>query len=136
MANRKPVQYIQFYTDGSAARQPEIRPLKKKNPAPKPRKAPRVKYVFYVCPVALCGILAAAVLLILMAVGTVKLVGAKQEQEAMAQYVSRLEWENRMKEEAYEASLDLEQLRRQALALGMVPQDQVRHMEISVGNNE
>ena len=134
MANRRPVPYIQYYTDGSAARQPEIRPLRKKKPAPKPRKAPRVKYVFYVCPVALCGILAAAVLLILMAVGTATLLSAKQEQEAMAQYVSRLEWDNQMKAEAYEASLDLEQLRRQALALGMVPQEDVRHMEISVSD--
>ena len=130
MANRKPVQYIQFYTDGSAARQPEIRPVRK--PLPKPRKARKPRYVLYVCPVALCGILAAAVLLVMMAVGSVRLYRAKQAQAAMAEYVAHLEWDNALKKSEYEASLDLEKIRREALALGLVPQEEISHMEISV----
>ena len=132
MAQRRPpVKYIRYYTDGSAARQPEIRPVRK--PLPRPRKAKKPAYVLYVCPVALCGILAAAVLLVMMAVGSVQLYQAKQQQRDMAQYVAHLEWDNALKAEKYEAGLDLEEIRRQAVAMGMVPQEEVRHMEISVG---
>jgi hypothetical protein len=130
MANRKPVQYIQFYTDGSAARQPEIRPVRK--PLPRPRKARKPRYVLYVCPVALCGILAAAVLLVMMAVGSVRLYHAKQAQSAMAEYVAHLEWDNSLKKTRYEASLDLDKIYRDALAFGFISQELVPHLEIPV----
>ncbi len=133
MANRKPVQYIQFYTEGSAARKLEVLPPQKPKTQPRPRKARKPKYVLYVCPMALCGILAAAVLLIAMVAGSVGLYEAKQMEREMAEYVAHLEWDNGLKEARYEESLDLDKLYREALAMGLVPQEAVPQMEISVG---
>ena len=131
MANRKPVQYIQFYTEGSAARKLEILPVQKPKPQPKPRKARKPKYVLYVCPMALCGILAAAVLLMAMVVGSVELLEAKRLEADMADYVAHLEWDNGLKEARYEESLDLDKIYRDALAFGFVSQELVPHMELS-----
>ena len=64
MAERTTVQYIRYYTDGSAARQPEFKPTPKRRPLPKVKKRPQ--YVLYVQPVAMAGILISAVLLVLM----------------------------------------------------------------------
>lgn len=130
MPKRPPVQYVQFYTDGSAARQPEVRPLKKQQP--KHRQAKKTRYVLYVCPVALCGILVAAVLLVMMAVGTAQLLSARREREEMARYVTQLQLDNRVKAQEYEESLDLEDIRRQALALGMIPESEGPRMEIAL----
>ena len=130
MASRPAVKYIQYYTDGSAARQPEIRPQRKPAPRPKPRKRPQ--YVLYVQPLALAGILVSAVMLIMMTVGCVQLWQAQQEKQAMANYVDQLAWNNKHQAEEYEASLDLEDIRQQALALGMVPEGDAGHMEISL----
>lgn len=132
MANRKPVQYVQYYTEGSAARKLEVLPPQKPKAAPRPRKARKPKYVLYVCPVALVGILAAAVLLIAMAVGSVRLYNAKQLEARMADYVAHLEWDNSLKKTRYEDSLDLDKIYRDALAFGFISQELVPHLEIPV----
>ncbi len=129
MAKRGGVMYIQYHIEGTAARQPEVRPLRKKAQPQAPRK-PQV--VLQVQPLALLGILVAAVMLLSMAVGSVKLWKAQQEKQAMAEYVAHLEWANGLLEAEYESSLDLERIERDALALGMVPQEQVPHMSISL----
>jgi len=130
MANRPGVKYIQYYTDGSAARQPEVRPPRPRKPLPKARKKPVL--VVPVCPMTLCGLLAAAVLLVMLVVGSVQLWQAQQEKQAMADYVDSLEWNNARERKEYENSLDLENIRKQALALGMIPVEQVPHMELPV----
>lgn len=133
MANR-PGMYVQFYTDGSVARQPEIRPVQKPAPRPKPRK--KVRYVLYVQPVALAGILAAAVMLVMMTVGCIRLWQANRECRAMENYVNTLSWNNSMAAEKYEESLDLEGIRKKALALGMIPQEEGESMQIDVSAPE
>ncbi len=130
MANRPGVKYIQYYTDGSAARQPEVRPPRPRKPLPRPKKKPVL--VVHVCPMTLCGLLAAAVLLVMLTVGSVRLWQAQQEKRAMADYVDALEWSNAQAEKKYEDALDLEEIRKQALALGMIPVEEVPHMEIAV----
>ena len=132
MANRKPVQYIQFYTEGSAARKLEILPLEKPKAAPRPRKARKTKYALYVCPTALVGIVAAVALLIAMVSGFTQLQAAKARETQMADYVAYLEWNNSLKQEKYEASLDLDKIYRDALAFGFTSQELVPHLEISV----
>ena len=131
MANRKPVQYIQFYTEGTAARKLEVLPLEKPKAAPRPRKVRKPKYALYVCPVALAGILVAAVLLVAMIAGTVQLSQAKQQEALMADYVAHLEWNNGIKAAEYEAALDLDKIYRDALAFGFISQELVPHMELS-----
>ena len=132
MQPRKPVQYIQFYTDGSAARKLEVLPLHKPKAAPRPRKERKPKYMLYVCPVALVGIVAAAVLLVAMILGSMQLYDALQAEAKMADYVDHLAWNNGLKKAEYEASLDLDKIYRDALAFGFISQELVPHLEIPV----
>ena len=99
MAQQLRVQYVQYYTDGSAARKVE-------SPVPQaaPRKARAKKQkriVIPVDPVSILGILVAAVMLVLMVVGYTQLQNTQQEVQTMEQYVSTLRRENAALQEEY-----------------------------------
>lgn len=131
MANKSEVQYVRYYTVGSAARElaPEL-PQRPK-PAPKPKKAKRV--VLYVDPVAILGVITAVFLLVCMLVGLVQLNQVRARQENMSRYVQQLIQENETLRTQYEAGYDLEQIEKTALALGMVPAEQVTHIAVDTG---
>lgn len=132
MARKPDIQYIQYYTDGSAARQPEIRPRRRK-PMPQSRTHQAQKRVTVrVAPMALCGILVAAVMLVLMVVGVVRLDSAKQQQLEMERYVASLQERNEKLQEEYAAGYDPETVRNAALALGMVPAEQIQRIPMPV----
>ena len=130
MARRPDVEYIRYYTDGSAARQLELKPKKKHHPLPKVKKQP--KRTLYIQPVAVAGILLSAVLLVMMAVGSVELHHAKQQERAMEKYVQTLRRENAIDRAEYEETLNVEEIERAALALGMIPQEQAERITISI----
>ena len=67
MVPKHDILYVNFYTDGSAARKPQaaIPPVQ---PRKKPQNARRKK-TLYLDPVAVCSLMVAAVMLIMMAVG-------------------------------------------------------------------
>lgn len=130
MARKPDIQYIRYYTDGSAARQPEPQLPRKKHPLPKVKKQP--KRVLYIQPVAIGGIVLSAVMLIMMIVGAAELYQAQNEKQAMAEYVQLLTRENATDRALYEQSIDLETVERSALALGMIPHDQAKQITISV----
>ena len=130
MARRPDVEYIRYYTDGSAARQLEYQPEKAKRKLPKVKK--QQKLTLYIQPMALAGLLRSAVLLVMMAVGSVELYRAKQQEKAMNHYVQKLKWENAVDRAEYEDSLDIEEIERSALALGMIPKEHAKHMTITV----
>ena len=130
MAQRIDVKYISAYTDGNAARQLEL---------PQPRKTARKhtarrskRIVLYIDPVAILGILVAGVMLVMLAVGMVRLVQARNEMAAMDAYVHSLRQENEALREEYEAGYDIEHVRQTALALGMVPVEEVKRVQIQV----
>ena len=135
MARQPDIQYVSFYTAGSAAMkiQPAV-PAKAVAPKAKPRKQKRI--VLHVDPVALCGIAVAALMLVLMVVGMGQLQAARQETVAMQQYVATLREENAELHSDYEASYDLDEVREMALALGMVPGEQAPNTYISVTENQ
>lgn len=130
MAYRSDVTYIRYYTDGSAARQPVPKVPQKKRTLPKVKQQP--KQVLYIQPIAVVGLLLSAVMLVMMIAGAVELQNAKQQKRAMEEYVQKLTWENSHSRAEYEDGLDLETIEKSAIALGMVPQDQVRQITISV----
>lgn len=130
MARRPDVEYIRYYTDGSAARQLEQKPQKKHRPLPKVKK--QQKYTLYIQPVALAGILLSAVLLVMMAVGSVELYHAQQQEKAMENYVQALKRENAIDRAEYEETLNIEEIEKAALALGMIPQEQAQRITISI----
>lgn len=128
MAQRLDVQYICLYTDGSAARkvQPVV-PLKT-------MKLPRVKnvkrIVLRIDPIAMAATIMAAVMLVLMVTGVAQLKQEQQLLQQMTSYVEDLRVENAVLEDHFESGYNLDEVERTALALGMVPAEQVRCVTI------
>ena len=129
---RKPdIQYVRFYTDGSAARQLEVQsPCKHKVAAPRHRK--RKGYVFYVDPLAVGGIILSTVMLIAMLVSSIQLVVARQQLSDTKAYVTTLTQSNEHLLRTYDESYDLEEVEKSALALGMIPASQARTIYVDV----
>ena len=134
MARRPDVRYINFYTEGSAARKvAPVEPLKVLQP---PRVRKRKRIVLHVDPVATVGIIVSAVMLILMAVGVAQLKAVQQDAVAMASYVQTLQEENAALNATYESSYDLADVEKTALALGLVPKEQVTHITLTLPQYE
>ena len=128
MAQMK-VQYIRYSTDGSAARQPL--------PAHAPWQAKAVlktltKRRVRICvdPVAIAGIVVAACMLVMMTVGIFRLQSIRQQAERMENYVTRLSAEHKALTNEYENGYDLESIKQTALALGMVPVEEVQQNSV------
>lgn len=133
MAQKLPIQYVQFYTGGTAAKKLEPKEVKKlpelKNDPytrhPKAKKIP-------VDVVALASILVALCMLFTIAVGVIQLKGAVDQRHAMEEYVLYLRSENLRYQEEYAASYDLEHIEKTALSMGMVPASEVAHTTIQI----
>ena len=132
MAAKVDVQYIRFYTDGSAAKQvTPLFPEEKKAQRARARKSARRKVIF-IDPVAIFSIAVAAALFVCMAVGLASLQQARQQNEQMRTYVQQLEQQNETLKQTYAGGYDLQEIEKTALALGMVPAEDVRNDIISV----
>ena len=134
MAQHPKVEYIRMYTDGSAARKLEIAAPVKQAKAPRTRK--RKKILVYVDPVALAGIAVAVVMLVVMAVSVCNLYALQQETAVLENYVNDLQMENAELLSQYESHIDLDEIERTALALGMVPREEVRHVTVKAETPE
>ncbi|MBQ3252805.1 MAG: hypothetical protein IJB02_06195 [Oscillospiraceae bacterium] len=130
MARQFDVQYIRSYTDGTAARKMEMPQPRKTAHKRTAKKMKRI--VLHIDPVAILGIVMAVLMLVLMSVGCVRLLSAQQDMTEMNAYVQMLRQENVQLQEEYEAGYDLENVRQTAMALGMVPMDQVQQISIQV----
>ena len=120
MARGNEIRYVQFYTDGSAARQLEINPQpKKKSRAPRPKQ--HKKIVLHVDLIAVAGILVASVMLLLMLSGMAGLNKINAEVTRLEGYLAELESENLQLHQTYRAGYDLDQIREEALAMSMIP---------------
>lgn len=131
MARKSDIRYICYYTDGSAARQLEVKPPVRKKAQP-PRRRPLKKIVLRVDPIALGGIVLSAVLLVLMLAGGFQLYALRQQAQQMRQYADYLAQQNASLSATYESGYDLEAVEKSALALGMIPADQAENITISV----
>ncbi|MBQ8797455.1 MAG: hypothetical protein IJZ56_04610 [Oscillospiraceae bacterium] len=130
MAQQLDVRYVNFYSAGSSALKvaPAI-PLETLE-LPRRTKKKAKKLVLYVDPVAIAGIFMAAVMAVSLLVGFVQLSNARQEEIAMAAYVDSLQQQNQELTAEFEAAYDLEQVEEVALALGMVPQEQLQKVTV------
>ena len=128
MARRPDVQYIQYCTDGSLALQPE--PVKTAAPKPVRKPAKRKRKNLYVDPLAICGITLAVVMLVLMLVGMGQLRAAEARTELLRDQLADLRQENGRLQADFEEKVDLDKIRWQAEALGLVPVDQVEHITV------
>lgn len=137
MARQPDIQYVRFYTSGSAARkiEPERRqsverPQTQAQTRPRVRRAQRK--VIRIDPISLCAMLVAGVMLIAMAIGMIKLGSVNDEADRMEEYVSRLRAENAQLQAEYESSYDLADVERKALEMGMVPVGQLQQIQVPV----
>ena len=133
MAKPHEVQYINAYVSGSMAYQMDTTRQSKRATLPKaPKRAKRKMLVIRVERAALCGILAAVVMLTLMVAGLSRLQEARQENAALQNYVAQLQEENDILQDTYASSYDREEAYRIAQSMGMVPAEQVPTVKIEV----
>ncbi len=130
MAQRVDVQYVKFYTQGSAAKR--IAPAIPLHTGALPQIKKRKRVRVYVDPVATLGIVVAVCMLIMMAVGVSQLRQEQSKTAAMVAQVEQLRQENESLQAKYEQECDLEAIEKTALALGMIPVEQASHISIEV----
>lgn len=122
------IQYIRYYTAGSAAE--KLAPAFREDAKPARRRAK--KPVLYIDPVAILGMMTALVLVVCMFVGLASLNQAKAEYTQADAYTRSLENKNEKLTRQYAEGYDLEELRLEAVLMGYVPASQVQHLTITV----
>ena len=132
--NRKPeIQYIgQFYVYGSEAAQVAVKDNQKKAKTSLPLPKLEKLQTIYLDPVAVGGIVIAAIMLFTMVFGFLGIQDAWEEYDIAYGYLSRLSAENAELQETYRGMYDLADIEAKALAMGMVPVSELEVMNISV----
>ena len=129
MAYKPEIQYVgQFYVYGSEAKQLAAQEQAKKAKTRLPlAKLEKIEQV-YVDPMAIVGIAVAVVMLVAMVVGFLHIREAWAEYHVMNEYVAELKYQCAEKEAQYRSheEFDLAAIEEKALAMGMVPADQVQ----------
>ena len=138
MARQEDIRYINSFVSGNVAYQIEPKENRPSITAqlPKLPKQPKVRerkeLQLIVEPVALVGVVLAAVLLVMLAVGALQLMDARADERIMEQYVQSLREENTRLQDTYHSGYDLERVEEIALAMGMVPVEEVEHIQVSL----
>ena len=135
MARGNEIRYVQFYTDGSAARQLEPKPQPKKK-LQRPRRKQQKKIVLHVNFIAVTGILVACVMLLMMLSGMAALNKINEEVTRLENHLEALESENLQLHQTYRAGFDLDQIREEALEMGMIPAARAMTVSLPVGAPE
>ena len=134
MARGSDIQYVQFYTDGSAARQFEPKPRQPKKKLQQPRPRRKKKIVLHVDFIAVAGMMVAGVMLLLMLTGMSGLNKLNDEVTRLEGYLSELEQENLELHHTYREGYDIDEIREQALEMGMIPASRAKTVTIQVGD--
>ena len=133
MARKAEVHYVNFYMAGSEALKFDPKPIAQpKQPVQMPKQRRKKKIVLWVDPMALVGICAAFIMLIMMIVGMFQLGSAQKQARQMQAYVERLQAENAQLEQEYRAGYDPEEIRQIASAMGMIPKEEAQHIQIQI----
>ena len=136
MARQPDIQYVRYYTGGSAARKIELQPEKKKKniaaQPQRPRTRQQKKTVIHLDPISVLAVMVAGVMLIAMAIGMLRLGQVNTEVDAMNSYAAQLQQENASLRQEYESGYDLEDIEQKALEMGLVPIEQVQHVTVAV----
>lgn len=135
MTRQSDVRYVNFYTSGTAARQVE-RKSEKKPVKQTVAAAPVRRIPIPFDPVAVFGTTVALVMLVCMLVGLAQVNTANEQVQAMEHYVTQLEAENARLQSEYAEGYDLDEIRIAANSMGLVPVEQVRHITITIPEEE
>ena len=138
MARKADIQYVHhYYTAGTAAQKVAVKaePKNKKKPLPlfEPlmMTEPDQKIHIAVDPLSMCATVVAVVLVVMMVVSLFQYSAAHDRNVALKEYQYMLSDENIRLEQKYEAGFDLAEIEIQALALGMIPLEQAKTLQIS-----
>ena len=131
---RKPdIEYIdKFYVHGSEAKVIEFAPNKRTPKTTLPKPLREKKTSIEVDPIALCGLVVAIAMLIVMAVGMVDFKAACEENRIVSEKLQQLRDENVMKQYDYYTKLDLDYVEAAAEVMGMVSADKATTVPILV----
>lgn len=133
MAQKPKIQYIgQFYVHGSEARALELEQQRKQAKARRPLARLQQVELIYLDPVAVVSILVSVIMLATMLTGVMALKEDWAVYEQMATYVSYLNKQNSDLEKEYRAGFDLADIESKALALGMVPREELQNRTVTV----
>ncbi len=127
------IEYIQkYYSYGSEAKVVEFKPVyrKAKTQLPKPKKPQET--IISVDPVALLGLVVALAMLAAMIFGVLQYDRACEEFLAVQSYLVEVKDTNISLNHTYHTGYDLEKVEEQALAIGLVPVDQVKTIQVPV----
>ena len=134
MARSNDIQYIRYYTPGSAAEKVELPKIVKKQPKPKAEKAKTP--VLQVDGLAAVGIVVAAVMLLCMLMGFIQVCAINRQVQDLEVYISQLEVQQDQLKTEYEHGYELDEIRLAAQSMRLVPVEQVQHITISVPETE
>ena len=123
-------RYIQFYTAGSTAVKVEVQD--ENTWAPLPEAKPASKISIRLDPVSVIGFVVAVCMLVCMSIGIMQLNQSRREVAALGRYVAELTAENYGLEQTYHDSYHLEEIRQQALEMGMIPAEESTSTHIYV----
>ena len=133
MANKPDIQYM-YYVPGSEAQVIEFKPARKARKAKTvlPKAVPQKKIRMAVDRASLIALAVAFVMMILITVGMWQYLDACAEHREMSDKVILLQNENVRLQEQFEAGYDLEEIRIMALAMDMVPREELETIAIHV----
>lgn len=133
MTRQPDIQYVQFCIDGTAARKLESNRAEARQPQPVYRRTRRNRRkIIHIDPLALCAMVTAGVMLVVMAVGMLRLGSINADAAKMEAYVMRLQDENTQLKTEYNESFDKEDIRQKALAMGLEPKQEGNEITLSV----
>ncbi len=129
MARKPEIEYVRYYTAGSAAKVLERRPV---SPKPKVNRkhAPVKKIVIPFDSIAVIGTAVAVVMFVCMLVGFYQLTKVNSQIVKTENAISTMKAENTRLQEKYKQSYNLEAVKTAAVSMGLVPRDQVKHITI------
>ena len=136
MARSNDIQYIRYYTPGSAATKVELPKIAKKQPVSKPKAEKAKTPVVQLDGLAAVGIVVAAVMLLCMLMGFAQVCSLNRQVQDLEVYISQLEVQQENLQAEYDHGYDLEQVRLAAQSMGLVPVDQVQHITVDLPETE
>lgn len=133
MTQKPKIQYVgMFYVHGSEAKKLQEEQRRKEARTRLPLERLRKIETIYIDPVALVSIVVAVVMLVTMVYGALEITRDWAEYRQMSDYVSELNLGNAHLSKEYRDSVDLEDIYTKAVALGLVPVEEVPTRTVTV----
>ncbi len=131
MAHKPEIQYVRYYSAGSAAKALRSQPVQPE-PLPKQVKIPEKRILVPFDSISVFGTAVALVMLVCMLVGIFQLTDTNREIARTQSTISALKAENTRLQLEYQESYDLDTVKTAAASMGMIPKEQARRITIKI----